>query len=914
MAQFGDFIARLFSSGGTLGLSGEASSVFQPGPENAVYKDLLRRHRADQDLVADPSLVWATSAVLRRRGGLVAHVMSQKSDTVAGFTDILIILNQADWRRALRDRGEAWLDRLTSLVRDRFDALCQEEDYHLLFPTRRLGIRLMEDGGADMQGHTLGLRTGEFVTGLLSNLYTGPQDSSSPVVAVYLHLPARWEGYREVGRLWNDQLQFTLGSHWLDNFSDPGLQRPSLYRLQQYGDGSLVHIIHPDLQDQYRVTSQTSPDGASVLTLLDAMDDPVAHLILALVDDVEPPPQRPSAPTSDAPSSAEMPRGPALPAMLAGGGHRTVVPHDLDERIFRVRERGVLFQKVHFNKFMEGYDVYLSPDGVVGTNLADRAASFQIRGRTVSLVAHRAGIQVEGITLSQGARVPLDGNVRISLGEHGIEYISLGHVDIEGWPYLGEVRRNGGSVSMVFGGVYKIGRDRSVKVRLPDEPENDNIVWLPGIGDGTTIRSRTGEIPKSRFYTDSIMVASQHAEIDLRAEPTITSLARNCYTFLRRDGSLISLQPTDRTAGLLRADLRSGDEILIGNCVFEVLFSPEAEEVAPPPPRIINLLPVPVAGDDMPVAAGLGELGPPPAVPRFEFSMEGLFDEDERGGPARFALAGAGPTEFPPEKEEREKKTGPKLVLRQGLAPPKPLVEPPKTPADPGTVLVVDEDDWQLELSRPARLQLVGWMVHGDVRVGNHRQADIGIPENRARPEQSFTPADYFELSVRAGRATARRVDRSEARLLVGGELVLETSSLERANLLITRRDPHGDPDFEILLTLRRDPLLPDPRAQLLAPDLTERMVRAMFVLGLPLRAVRTVELGPIRGNATFDGQGMVLQSYLDSYRKGDGFHPFFVRHGSGPHRTAPEDGAPLHLSPGDRLVAGGAVYVFERD
>ena len=122
MAQFGDFIARLFSSGGTLGLSGEASSVFQPGPENAVYKDLLRRHRADQDLVADPSLVWATSAVLRRRGGLVAHVMSQKSDTVAGFTDILIILNQADWRRALRDRGEAWLDRLTSLVRDRFDS------------------------------------------------------------------------------------------------------------------------------------------------------------------------------------------------------------------------------------------------------------------------------------------------------------------------------------------------------------------------------------------------------------------------------------------------------------------------------------------------------------------------------------------------------------------------------------------------------------------------------------------------------------------------------------------------------------------------------------------------------------------------------------------------------------------------
>ena len=36
-------------------------------------------------------------------------------------------------------------------------------------------------------------------------------------------------------------------------------------------------------------------------------------------------------------------------------------------------------------------------------------------------------------------------------------------------------------------------------------------VLVSSVGAGATIRARTGEIPKSRFYTDSIMVASEHA-------------------------------------------------------------------------------------------------------------------------------------------------------------------------------------------------------------------------------------------------------------------------------------------------------------------------------------------------------------------------------------------------------------------
>ena len=64
----------------------------------------------------------------------------------------------------------------------------------------------------------------------------------------------------------------------------------------------------------------------------------------------------------------------------------------------------------------------------------------------------------------------------------------------------------------------------------------------------------------------------------------------------------------------------------------------------------------------------------------------------------------------------------------------------------------------------------------------------------------------------------------------------------------------------------------------------------------------------------TFDGDQTTVSDYLAAYRQGDGFQPFFVQRGGGRFVTAPEDGAPFQLSPGDRMVVGHSVFVLRRE
>ena len=229
-------------------------------------------------------------------------------------------------------------------------------------------------------------------------------------------------------------------------------------------------------------------------------------------------------------------------------------------------------------------------------------------------------------------------------------------------------------------------------------------------------------------------------------------------------------------------------------------------------------------------------------------------------------------------------------------------------------VVVVDEGDWQQELSRPGRLTLAGWAVSGEVVVGNHRDADVIIPENRAEPGQTFTAQDYFTVFVRGRRARLALLSPEEARLEASGAPMSET---EDANALleVVRRDPDGEPDFEVQLRLREARMLPDPRARMLALEGDDPMVRALFAVGLPLRAARPLHLGRLSLQARYDGTALHLSDYLESYRRPDGtFLPVFVRRGEAPFRTAPEDGSPVTLQPGDYLLVGVAIYRFETD
>ena len=1050
MTQIGDFFARIISAGGSRGLSGDAELVLAPDPALAFFNERLRRHTTSDDLVAEPERLWDSSGFLSGRGGLRSHVLAERGNGVLGLTDILVVVNQDDWRRSFREVRRPWVDRVQGLLRDRFDRFAEEEDIHTLYPQREVGFTVVEDGGEELRGHSLGLERGQFVTGLLPNLYGGAVGASRPVVAIHLNLPGEWEGYREVGRLWSDQVLFTVGTHWLDNASHPALREPALYRLYRYGDGSFVHVVNPEVRDRYHISNQLTPGGASVLSLEDANGEAVAYIVVAVLDHDR---QTPRKPTADAPARpitlSTVPTADRSPPMLLAGS-KTVVPLELDERILTLRESGALLQKVHFARFMEGYDVFIGRSGEVATALPRPAASLHVRGRQVSIEAHLPGVRLDHAPLVVDAPEFITGERVISVGGHELRYRDLSGVQEDGWPYLGEIRRIGSTAHMVFGSRYLVGRDPRCKVRLPDEPHNDNIVWRPELRSGGSIRSRNGEIPKSRFYIDSIMVASEHAEVDLTDEPRLLSRARHCYTYVRRDGAIYPLYPAKDGGGPMEMGLRPGDELLVGNCVFEVaLTDPDTRPPASLAPEPLSAevlaqamdddeLADPGAADpfDVPAAAGLGEAGrrpealslsgagldsftmedapsvgaldprvaapmlpepprasapmlpeeppiaapmlpeePPIAAPMLDVSISDfvsggdevsaeIMPEDaptRRGPRAPSASSGpasmsdgletpladafdrAGPEAPPPAPQVPAARPRPPVsdatddptavpvrppppvailpsgdsILGNDLVPDPPAgLLPPSGAARSaaGAVAVVDEADWQLELSRPGRLVLIGWMVSGRQTLGNHAQADIVLPENRSSPEQRFGPMDYAEVFARGRRASLDRLAPTEVRLLQGDGEVAKITDPHRARIEVLRRDPDGEEDFAIGLTLETDGALPDPRARLLRIDRSDRMAAALFTLGVPLRQTRAIDLAGVSCRVRFDGNNLQLAGYLSDYRRADGgFRPFFMGGPEGGFQTLPEDGTPVTLDPGDRLISGSAVYVFER-
>lgn len=1032
MAQFSDLISRIFSADRTQGLSGGAEVVIDQDPASAFYATRLRKHRTDEDLIESPEFFWATASYQGRKGGLRAHIHAERGDGVASFTDVLIILNRDDALRADLVTGEPWSERAARALSARFEAWCQKEGFELLYPSRPVRFRFVSDGNEEMLQQSLGLGPGEYITGLLPNLYAGPGASSRAALAVHLNLPGVWEGYREVGRLYNDQILFTLGRHWLDNFHHPSLREPGLYRLQQYPDGALVHVISPELQDRYLVRSDSVSGGASVLTIAQLNGEPVAYLVLAVVDtavhEAAASGDRAAAPA--APVTAEevsepdavdrvAPSIPAAPPPREARSmlQRTIVPGLVEARILTLQERGALLQKVHFANFMEGYDVYIGANGRIATQMTEPKAILQVRGNRVSLVVNDPGVLVGGRAATIGKATVLRGETTLEVDGSRIQYRDLSDVKVEGWPYLGELRRPGAGAYLEFGASHRLGRDRRCKVRLPDEPHNENIAWLPSVGGGTTIRSRTGDIPKSRFYTDSIMVASEHAEIDLGEEPILRSLARHCFTFVRRGGEILPLHPREGSAGRQDITLQPNDEVLVGNCLFQVSFLPPGQMASartnggfpealrmplspadlagavdtvppagpgdderviprlelpatlpplasepplsttapvgihmPPSPAVPSPAPAPASERGVPepsapsvaapavkasprpdpmrrtvdpvAAGGLGEFGPPPrpvVVPRAE-----------RGGGAGARRADApDASRRPPPPMLIETFEGLDRISEGPTAPvtpvapaspagpvvAEPVVVPlhlPDPPVPEDEVVSVEEAEWTLELSRPGRIVQVGWMVSGEVVIGNHRGAQVIVPEVRAFRDQAFMTLDYFRLFVRGRKGKVELLQEGEARIRVAGVETTATESMDQLSLEVVRRDANLEPDFDVRLTLVGDASLPDPRARLLWIDPTERLVSALFTLGCPLRSDRRVRLGSLVATVSFDGQTLKISDYIASYRTPvGGYRPFFHGGAGRPYRTFPEDGAPVVLQLGETLIIGLAVYRF---
>lgn len=620
---------------------------------------------------------------------------------------------------------------------------------------------------------------------------------------------------------------------------------------------------------------------------------------------------------------------------------RTVVPGASTARILTLQEKGALLQKVHFGGFMEGYDVYLGSQGRVATRMLNPRATLQVRGKDVRLVAHGFGVSANGTPLSPGQSVLLTGENAIEVDGVLLQYEDLSTIDIPGWPYLGEVRRPGSGTYLPFGDAYRIGRDRRCRVRLPDEPHNDNLAWRASVEAGTTIRARGGDIPKARFYTDSIMVASEHAELDMTSEPIVRSLARHCYTFVRRGKEIFSLFPREGGAeGPKEMVVRPGDEMLVGNSLFQLNYlatdtaatiSVEALEIspfdapdaalparrapAPPPvsPKPITqgiLAPTPSLFDAPPpagLAASMKEDAARAEAEKAAIKAAAEKVAAERAAAEKLAAEQAAAEKAAAEKAAAEKAT--KLAAEKAAA----ADLPAERPAPKAEVIAVEERQWQLELSRPCKLVLNGWMVAGNAVVGNHSNANIVLPEVRATRDQRFSSRDYFKVFFRGKKGQIDVLQSGEASLKVGGVTAARTESVDDAELKVVRRDINGEPDFDIQLSVRTNPGLPDPRAAWLALDLSDRMVAALFTVGIPLRSERKARLGSFTASFFFDGEALHIKDYLDSYRLPDGSYlPAFKGQVGGEWQTLAEDGSEELLRRGESLLIGGAIYTLK--
>lgn len=970
-----DIVDNMGGSQQTRGLSGRATGNVVIDERNPYFNGQLRRHQTTDDITSNPGLIWATAA--DGDGGLSAHVTAaalstqrnQGQDVVRlRFTDVLIVLSRDDFARIDADPAGGWIPMALRILTGEFQGFCDQHGLLYAVDERSLGFRILCDGDEELGYHEFNLKPGEFVTGLLPNLYTGPIETSRPTVALHVNLPGVWEGYQEVGQLYNDQMLFTIGNSGLDNFSHPSLRESALYRLRLSSSGQLIHIISPDLQDEYQLTT-SEQDGTSIVTLATVQGEPLAYIVLAEPEYVDEGPEQSGEEFGDwdAQEEAEVPLS-ADPAM------RTIMPELPEERILTLQERGVLFQRVHFKSFMDGYDVYLGPRGELGTSVESPAATFQVRRKGIFLIAHTADVSLNGVLVTHQSPFQLTENCTIEVSDQSLDFRYLKGIKADKWPYVAEIRRPASSNYMMWGDRWSIGRAEDARVVLPDEPENDNIHWKADVEDGAYIRSRNGDIEKSRFYTDSIMVASHHADIDLTSDsPTVVCVAKHCFVYVRRGRAVFPLYPSASGKFPQEMPIESGDEVLIGNSVFQVSFgSGEAVAVAPAPapapaptlqadasslaantfsefnPDISPNMPIddPELSWDAPADSEPEAAPEPEATDGFVESFDlDAFDESLDDDDGVFDPPGTG--EWQVNFEEETVTAGSHPVLDEIRAqrkaaraaepietaapttadsamnppniatPPVAAPTPPPAPATPheaasGDVAFVREEDAQFELARPVRLVQIGWMVSGTVRLGNHYGCDLVLPENQLEDDQTFPQRDYVDLKVRGRKSALTPISASEL-AYNGSPLDAPQSDIEGQTIGIMRRDDAGDEDFWVHAQLVADASLPNPRARLLRLDTSDKLSAALVTRGLAAGQSRTLRPGEIAFEAATDGSTVSISNYLDTYRAPDGtYRSFFYKTSGTDFRTAPEDGQAFQLGAGDQMIVGHAVFSVE--
>ena len=592
-------------------------------PDNGYYNFRLMRFAADGDLVRYPDHIWTTDTRWGSPGGLREHLVEvARRLRGALYSDLLVILSAEDRRNELEHGAATWEAGLQELVSRQIGRLCEQKGWRLAVEGRAPRLRVIGDGEPAMGGRPLGLGPGEFATALMPNLYHGPDGDPAPFATIYIRVPRTAGGaggFRQAGVFHDDQLAFTIGSHWLDNGRNEGLPGSALYTLHRPpGHSEVLHRLNPDLADSYRIRQTEGPQGDTVTVEDAASGAPVLEVMLLRAGALRP-------------SQVEAGDG-EPPADLPAGDGMTMIPEpEPDPRVVLSR-RGLLLQRVHFPRVMGGYEIDVGADASVAPRLPDPAARVRVEGERVSLLPLVDGLSLDGAGLPVDQELALQGEQALDLPRGRLQIRTARDGDGR-WPYLAEISVPAEPHELELGSAFRVGRDRrKCEIALPDRAIHENIQWLATVDPGGTIPTRGGEVAVSSFTTDSIMVAGQHAEIDLRgSEPKVRALSRACPVFIRRrSGALLRLIAKE---GATAQPLRQGDDLLVGNTLFRVILP---IGVTPAPP--VKLSPPGAAGGTPPGGGrppGGGGQGPGAGGPHRARSLPHLGPQTDLTLPAR---------------------------------------------------------------------------------------------------------------------------------------------------------------------------------------------------------------------------------------------------------------------------------------
>jgi len=566
------------------------------------YNFQFLRSRADGDFIRHPDLLWSPNPYWTARSGLNAH-LREISDRLGGsvWSDALLVLHPRDRARTRESLLESWDAAAEGELADCFDRIVRSQGFSRAAGPRPFRLKVVADGDEEV-GATLGLKPGEFATALLPNLYLGPAEHSAPLVEIFV-ADGDHRRFASVGTFYSDQMAFTVGAHPLDNHVVPELGDSAVYTMHRFpGEPGLHHKLGGE-QSERLVLRTGSAHGLDTVQVVDVgRDKTLLEVMLVAVRSAE----------TELPVAGERAGrllggdpGAALPFSplahpedgrtilpedldLGSAGAFSIIPDDLPTRVRTLSERAFLFQRVHFGGVMRGYTMELDRSGTVSPRAADPVARVEVRGERLVLEAVGREVSFDGRPLREGESVALSGASHAIAWRGGETTFESMRKEDRRWPYVGRLGTPRRNTPLADAESWTVGRDREAcDVGLPDRLTTSNILWQDGAGEAEHVGVRGGRVPRERFRTDAILVASRAAVIDLAgAIPTITNSSSTCPLYVvHKDGRATRVGEAEALA------IEPGDELLIGNTAF-VLVTPSAvPEVLATTPTVATNLP-----------------------------------------------------------------------------------------------------------------------------------------------------------------------------------------------------------------------------------------------------------------------------------------------------------------------------------